>query len=465
MARLILLITSAVYATIIMFVNRNYLSLYLPHFGFVDSGWSADTVMVVAAIVAVVAMFVPLAISTVSSMFLITMYVFVIIPSVAITLSSLDKTGMYPLVVITLAASFIIPCILARVFGEASETEANEKDMSTEQAGSFSGNVDALIIWLSIISAVVLIIRYGDVISFVGVEGTYEQRALGASRTAFDGYLHTYFLMVFSPYLLARGLVFSTSIYRFVWIGTGIAGFLLMYGINAQKVALALPAVLVAFYVVDRLRLNLLRTTSFMVSSAAVLALSALAFSLSEGTNGPVDAIILHRAIGAGAITLPQYFDLFAEKGFTWWTHVKGVSLVIPEPVGWALDPNWPGLGYMVGDHVYGDPLHNVNANFFVSDGAAAGGPIGMILIGTVFGLWLIMIDRLSTGQSRTLILLLLLPLALTLTNGPLFTTMLSFGGIFWTILLFVWRQKRVADVLGEPNMPAPIRPLIEKSS
>lgn len=459
MARLFLLIASVAYSTIIMFVHRNYLSLMLPHFGFMDSGWSVDTLLFAAVIVSGTAIFVPLAIKSISSLFLIAMYVVVVIPSIAITLASLDKAGVYHILVVVLAVSFIIPCVLVQRFGEASTQKGDEQGKSADETSGLSGNVDALIIWLSIVSALILIVRYGDIISFVGVQDTYEQRALGASRTTFDGYLHTYFLVVFSPYLLARGLVFSTSIYRFVWLGTGLAGFILMYGINAQKVALALPAVLIAFYIVDRFRLDLLRTTSFMIASASGLALAAYAHFLSEGTNGPVDAIILHRAIAAGAITLPQYFDLFAEKGFTWWTHVKGVSLVIPEPVGWALDPQWPGLGYMVGDHVYGDPLHNVNANFLVSDGAAAGGFIGMIIIGTLFGIWLIVIDRLSVGQNRTLVLLLLLPMAITLTNGPFFTTMLSFGGIFWTVLLYIWRPRGAGDAPAEANSTVPDLP------
>ncbi len=451
MARISLLVMSAVYTTIIFFVNRYYLSEELPRFGFFDSYWSWDAVVFAILLVSAVAMLVPLTISRVSSMFLVSMYVVVFIPTIAVTLSSHDKNGHYVYLACVFTISFMIPCILTLLGTADASGKSAEKLPDNAVDQEFSSFFDSIIIVLWASSAVILLARYGNLISFVGIEDTYAQRSAGAAQTTFDGYVQTYFLAVFSPYMLARGLMSSASMYRVIWLGAGFAGFIIMYGINAQKVALALPAILVAFYLVERFRLDFLRRTSFLIGLACLLAGAAYANYLAAGDGTAIDAVILHRAIGAVAITLPQYFDLFSENGYTWWTHVKGVSSIIAEPPGWTSDPRWPELGYMVGDHVYGDPLHNVNANFFVSDGVAAGGYIGMIVIGSIYGAWLVVIDRLSMRLDRTLVLLMLMPLAITQTNGPFFTTMLSFGGIFWTVLLYVWRRRLSAKAARLP--------------
>lgn len=131
-----------------------------------------------------------------------------------------------------------------------------------------------------------------------------------------------------------------------------------------------------------------------------------------------------------------QYHDLFSAEGFTWWTHVRGVNLVVSSP-RLADHAAWPSLGYIVGDLVYKNIENNHNAHLFASDGLAAAGALGVAAIGVAFAVWLWVLARLSLNWDPILTTLLLLPFGIVLTNVPFTTSLLSFGGFFWLLLLF----------------------------
>jgi hypothetical protein len=119
-------------------------------------------------------------------------------------------------------------------------------------------------------------------------------------------------------------------------------------------------------------------------------------------------------------------------EGFTFWSHVRGLDLVVPVPASFVGDPAWPALGRVMGDRVYGSADVNANANLFSGDGVAAAGAVGVMVMGILFTAWIVMIDRVSARWDRRFALLVIVPVALSLTNGHFFTTLMSFGGLFW---------------------------------
>jgi hypothetical protein len=147
--------------------------------------------------------------------------------------------------------------------------------------------------------------------------------------------------------------------------------------------------------------------------------------------------------LGLPGLTFSQYYDLFSAGGFTWWSHIKGLSLLIPAPEAYVEDAAWPNLGYMIGDRLYGSIEYNANANLFSGDGVAAAGPLGVGLIAIVLAIWLVWLDRLSQGWNRGFAILVILPIGLSLTNGHLFTTLLSFGGLFWMVTFYLYKPGR----------------------
>jgi hypothetical protein len=85
-------------------------------------------------------------------------------------------------------------------------------------------------------------------------------------------------------------------------------------------------------------------------------------------------------------------------------------------------------------------PTLNANANLFAADGVAAAGALGVAVIGIALAVWLWVLDRASAGWSQKFGVLITLPMAVSLTNGSLFTTLLSFGGLFWTLTFYFYK-------------------------
>lgn len=341
-------------------------------------------------------------------------YAFVYVPTVAITASQAGwRAHVFLLLVLSL--TFAMACLVTKRTGQI------RFDVTTIPAGLI---LAILIGWIA--CTLVLVFEYWHVMSFVGLKDTYTQRAIGRADTLWMAYVQTNYLNLLCPAMLAAGLTHR----KYAWHSIlGVVGLVILYMITAQKIALVLPLVMCAAAVVFRIRmLQGLAVKLAALSLAIVLAI--IVFRLSGNNMFP--ELLLHRTIGIPAMTLSLYYDLFSNIGYTFWTHVRGVSAVIAIPTTFAADPLWPNLGLIVGERALHNPGDNLNANFFASDGAAAAGLIGIVIIGFVFCAWIAALDYVSSGVNRTFAILVAIPVAVTLTNGPLFTTLLSFGGLFW---------------------------------
>jgi hypothetical protein len=65
---------------------------------------------------------------------------------------------------------------------------------------------------------------------------------------------------------------------------------------------------------------------------------------------------------------------------------------------------------------------------------------LGVLVIGLVFAIYLWLLDRASRAWDPHFVVLAVLPVAIAITNGHFFTTLLSFGGIFW-LVVFAWAR------------------------
>jgi hypothetical protein len=157
--------------------------------------------------------------------------------------------------------------------------------------------------------------------------------------------------------------------------------------------------------------------------------------------------VLIFRAIAVPGQVFTQYYDYFSQNGFTWWSNVRGINLIVPPPEALARDPKWPAIGRIVGEEYYGHLVTgvNANANAFAGDGIAAGGLIGLFVVGLFMMIWLRVLDVVSSRWSLPLVTLVMLPVALCLSNVHLTTVILSFGGGFWLLVLFLSRPEGVA--------------------
>lgn len=297
-------------------------------------------------------------------------------------------------------------------------------------------------VWAWALSMLLLVAAYHSIMGFAPLDDqamVYEQRVAGTADNPFLGYLQTYFSNIFNPTLLLLGLV-----QRRTWmVVAGLLGGVTMFAITAQRTILLLPIIMILMFLV----LNGHRSRH--VAAEVVMGVLALGMWFAchfeqESLVAALLALLLtFRTIAIPGLTLSQYDDVFSKLGHTYWTHVKGVDLLVPKPAYAPGDPLWPNLGYMIGDRTYNNPIFNVNANLFAGDGIAAAGALGVLCIGVVFTLWLQALNRASRGWPPLFATMALLPAAISLTNGNFFTTMLSFGGFFWLIVLHYGKPRQ----------------------
>lgn len=387
---------------------------------------SAPAYVLGIALIILAGLAAPLRFAAPSSVFVMALLFIVFVPTVVITLAvRADALDRYGLEVLAFAAAFFAACWVCR---------ADDKKAGLGPLPGPTFVWCLLGVW--IVGSAVTLFVYWHNLRIVGFADVYQQRSAGQTSSAVVAYLQTYYLNVICPAVLAIGLLDRKRPWMVL---VALAGFTLAYSVAAQKTALFIPFVMLGVYVAMTTFGRLLGLTSTIAIVLAAAVALGIWLYLGTGDNW-FSAIVIHRTIAIPGLTMSQYSDFFSEVGYTLWTHVRGVSAIVPTPEALRSNPLYPNIGYLVGMNAYGDPRHNLNANLFSSDGVAASGYLGLLGIGAIFATWLKILDWCGSGWNRQFVALVLLPVAVSLTNGPFFTVMLSFGGIFWTALFALYK-------------------------
>lgn len=427
--RVVLIIIANVYAIALMVAHAVYLQPAWGYFGFERTPLSGYSVVFILGLITLVAAVLPVWINRPSAIVLTALFLCVYAPAMTITPAlSVDAWQRYGLTLASLTVVFVAA-------GFASSIRHLHRGNAVPGGLSVSA---FLAVWTII--ALTLTYKYADILRFVGVSDLYEQRAAGAATSVWIAYAQTYMVHVFSPFLLAMGLVRRNPLL----IAIGVSGFVLIYAINAQRTTFLIILVIFALHITQRLPYKIFQTTGFFVGLISILVLVTAIQGRSSTLSTELSSLIVFRAVSIPGLTISQYYDVFLEGGYTFWSHVKFFNIFIPPPALIGSFSQWPGLGYIVGLFSYGDTSHNVNANLFASDGLAAAGPLGVIVIGAVLTLFLHLLDRFSSDWDPRVSVLLTFPFALSLTNAPLFTSILTFGGGFWLLAFMLWRPSQV---------------------
>lgn len=419
--RLVLLVATALYAVSLFGAYVHYLNPRWEYMGFSyrPPGIAEATALVI--LIGAVAAVLPSRLQRPSALVLMLLFVVVFVPGMMVTFClETDRIARYGPFAAAMTLVFVVASLV-------SDNGGHPRPRQIFVPGRGFG---LALVAIAFPMAAALLIQYRDVMSFVALDDVYEQRAAGASTGPVMSYMQTYFSNVISPALIALGLVKRQPL----TLAAGIGGCLLMYAINAQKTLLLLPFAMVALNLLVTSRFGAVRAVGTPVLVFALLTAYAVQAWEDDILAGALALFFVHRTIAVPGLTLTQYFDQFNAEGFTFWSHVKGVDLLVPAPAAYASDPLWPGLGYMLGDRLFGRPDFNMNANLFSGDGIAAAGAAGVIVIGLFLIVFLWLLDRAAVAWERRFALLVVLPVALALTNGHFFTTLLSFGGLFWLI-------------------------------
>lgn len=410
-----------------MQIYENYISLVWGYLGMRYREYRPWEIAFIVSQIAIVAAVLPTHFSRPSAIVVWMMYTFVFIPTMVITpIAGAHESAHYVPVLLLLSVIFV-------GMGIVSQWSLPRR---VEGTGLFRAEIDLLFLGAWGASSLILLFAFRDILSLSSVDDIYFQRALAKGLSGGPiNYVQTYYTYVLSPTMLAIGLLKR----KWIYVGCGFMGFLITYMIDAQKLSLIVPVVMVAIWLAYRYR-----QTSLALFTGGLASLVAVCAGLTSHTvmTKLIINVLVFRAIAVPGQMLTQYYDLFSARGYTWWSNIRGISLFVPRPEAFESDRYWPSLGMIVGDEYYGHMVAdvNANANAFAGEGVAAGGAIGLLVIGLLMMAWLRVVDVVASRWSLPLVTLVMLPVALCLTNVHLSTVILSFGGGFW-ILVLLWAR------------------------
>lgn len=429
-SRLILVAATWFYAAALHWAHFGYLNTYWEYYGFTYRSPSGLELALAFSLITIGAATMPISYARASSMVLMLLFIVVYVPTMTITMAlNADRWLLYAPSLIALCVGFTVACILTQwMFNEPMPSSRMPNE-------TFVG----IVLFLFTIAAIILFFNYRQILSFSSLDDVYQQRAAGAVTNLFVGYVKTYFSNVFSPILIATGLIERRRNLTFL----GVSGCVFMYMIDAQRTVFLIPFIMIGLYFLLIKPNSYFRMTALPVASFTAVVFLCNLFGESNSISSFLSKYVVFRTIGLPALTFSQYHDLFNGDSLTWWSHIRGIDLFVNPPPAFYAHPAWPNLGYIVGDYFYGNLENNANANLFSGDGVAAAGPLGVVIAGLALTGWLVLLDRASAGWSRLFVVLVVFPVGFSLTNGHLSTVLLSFGGLFWLIVFAVYKPRR----------------------
>lgn len=433
-----LFLASIVYAATLAYCLAAYAAVEWAEYGFSFGEVSVLDTGVLCIVLVVWAAVLPRRIHRPSSLFLIVIYLCVCLPAAVamVGLEGPSDSFYYPLLS-SLGFGFTVACLVARSFPWRGVSRKDAKPLLPF----------LFLAWVACL--VVLLVSFGSVMSFSGLDDIYAQREQGKAGNLFEGYVQTYFGYVFSPAMLAFGLVRK----NYFLVIAGIVGSVVLYMITAEKAVIMYPIFMIFLYLAMRFNASL-----FLIPSFIALVISALLFFATLFYSDSAIASFVAWYLGIRSLLVPgvfltHYSNYFGDYGYTLATHITGVNLLMDTPMNFSSHPQWPSIGHLVGEDYLGIPTLNANANFIASDGVAAFGLFGVLFAFLLFAIFLVAFDKCSRGVDKRLVLPLLLPLALMLTNGSLFTAFLSFGGfLFLTVFFFFFKKHQQREIVVVAN-------------
>ena len=266
----------------------------------------------------------------------------------------------------------------------------------------------------------IVVVEYGLTDGLTSFESMYQVRAeveiAAASSSPIAAYSSGFVLKILAPALTGLGILWR----RYAFTTMGVAAFYVDYLTQPSKLAVFL-AVLTA---VTAVYLRASRREFRASTVAWFVALMTITVSLLFPQPGNiVFATTVYRTI---------YVPL--EVGLMWMRHFS------QNPLGLFADAlPFISNGYELSlpkliSVTYGSGQGNINAHLWV-DGYANMGFWGVVIVSALLGITLIAVNVAARGRDMRASMLILLGPSVSLTNGSMFTSLLS-GGLALAILL-----------------------------
>lgn len=424
--RVLFFLVFSFYSAGLIFSYSTYLIWqdYVPFFNYV--GISLEEVFILIVFVFIGSIFMPSKLKNASDIFVWVLFLFLYLPVYIFYMGSSNTVSMFDSIVyLVVAVSFLLVALPSYLMRRKIVFDVSVHGLPDKRIITYF-----LFFWFVLL--LVVLQKYMSVMSLRGLDQVYIQRVLGKADSLFYGYAQVYFGYVLSIALVGLGFFYKKKVSVLV----GVFGCVILYSITAERTIFILP---VFVYLVYRL-VSTKNQTFWMIFFICFLGVYFFFIGFCGDYNKlfkDFGFYILTRVVAIPGLFFVDYLNYFNEVGYTNFSHVKGFNLFFSASPALAQDPLFPELGRIVARDVHGINS-NSNASFLSTDGVAGFGLIGVLIVSFFLSGVLFLINLLAKNWPVQLVVPLMAPMALTLTNGSLFTVLLSFGLLFWmSVFLF----------------------------
>ncbi|MFL9924596.1 hypothetical protein PQR62_09990 [Herbaspirillum lusitanum] len=298
-----------------------------------------------------------------------------------------------------------------------------------------------LFILTYIVSVAYVFYVFRDALSLADITDVYGQRALAdiAAEGTQVGYVTGIMSGALNPFLIGVGLIHR----RYALLVLGVLGQIFIYATFALKsVLLSIGVIPMMYFLVFRKK----RPSAAGVSLFCIVMMIApliLGIFLTEDDSVLYEnfvALVYMRIFGmVGALT-GAYYDFFSQSTVTLYSHINILGKLFGYPYSMQ-------IGQVIGQFMGLDM--NANANFFATDGLAAAGLLGVILIGAIVGLCLRVFDMVVPPRNVRLMCVIAVPSLVNLANSSWFTTLLTGGFLVLVMCSAFWTSGAQQKVLN----------------
>lgn len=345
--------------------------------------------------------------------------IIIFIPVPLIFVSQVDRQTFYSVYVLLWLGIFIV-AVASRFSFNLRVTQLSEKQFSV------------LYYTILILSFLGLLYAARGGLTFVDLDKASQERPGNLNLNFVQSYTTTWFIGSFGGFLVT----FAIILRRYIILPLVLGGFVLAYGITVLKFALLAPAWITYAFVMSRF-FKASMTRYCLAVAMPFFALSGMWIIIRPDHSSVLYAAFLIAnlrlyVIPAGAFNV--YYDYFHSLAHpvTYLSHVTLFQFFLRYPYG-------EGIAVVMRDQYH---MGTYNASFLMGDGLAGFGVSGILVICILFSLVLLAINTCFTGLKPFILAISLAIPSFWLINVPLFTTLLSSGlGFLSVVMLFVPRQ------------------------
>ena len=305
---------------------------------------------------------------------------------------------------------------------------------------------EIVIIYIFFALLVPLVLFYRNIITIVDLTDVYTQREIiedMSPNKSLEAYALQWLLRVFAPLMIAIGIMANRKTMHIL----GIFGMVIGFFISGSKfIVFSIPLM----YALNQYVFKKPIVTGNNIGKA-FLAIFAVTFAITllydkeevKSFIGVILSQILKRAFSINGMTLGNYYDFFINNNndFTFYSHLGPVSKIIDYPYGEF------GIGQIVGHYQVGVYTYDMSAGFWSTDGIAAAGLPGIVLIGIILGLILLTFDAVSRKMELKLLCLASVGNIWMLADTSVFRVLLSGGWpLHFVMISLYWRSLRNAE-------------------